>query len=342
MINSKSIAFRCDASLEIGSGHVMRCLTLAVYFSSKGHSCFFICRDLPGQMISFILEQGFECFVIGEQKNRNNNTLNYSQLIDAQQTKCFILNRNRPIDLLVVDNYSLDIEWEKFFETVVTQIFVIDDLADRQHYCHYLLDQNYYQGGAARYQGLVPDFCQLLLGPKYLLLRDEFFNIKNWPKREGFFVNFGGSDQHDMTYKVVKELIIHFPDKSIHAVIGNQYQGRVSDLQDHHNKLKIHKSTSRISELMISAQLSIGGGGGTIFEKILMGLPSIAYAIAENQREPLQDLDKGCYIKYLGEYFEFDRNIICQVILGYFNGGLKMKVLDIRNGKNELYKLILG
>ena len=52
------VTFRTDASLHIGTGHVMRCLTLADELANKGASCRFICREHDGHLLAFIHERG--------------------------------------------------------------------------------------------------------------------------------------------------------------------------------------------------------------------------------------------------------------------------------------------
>ena len=74
----------------------------------------------------------------------------------------------------MVDHYALDVRWESAMRTQARHIMVIDDIADRQHDCDVLLDQNFYENMQTRYTGKVPPYCRLLLGPRYALLRDEF------------------------------------------------------------------------------------------------------------------------------------------------------------------------
>ncbi len=53
------IAFRTDASLQIGSGHVMRCLTFADALRAKGARCHFISRAHPGHLMEVIRHRGY-------------------------------------------------------------------------------------------------------------------------------------------------------------------------------------------------------------------------------------------------------------------------------------------
>src|SRR3546814_14592075 len=52
--------FRVDASIVIGSGHVMRCLTLADELKTRGWQCRFICRDHAGNLNALIRQCGFD------------------------------------------------------------------------------------------------------------------------------------------------------------------------------------------------------------------------------------------------------------------------------------------
>jgi len=49
-----SILFRCDASLQIGSGHLMRCRTLARELRHRGAEISFLCRQQPGDLIKLL------------------------------------------------------------------------------------------------------------------------------------------------------------------------------------------------------------------------------------------------------------------------------------------------
>ncbi len=145
----KKIIIRTDASVEIGSGHVMRCLTIADNLKVRGCNVRFWMEPLAGNLINLVAQQGY--------KN---------------------ISKAEGADLYIVDHYGLDIEWEKSIRQHTKKLMVIDDLA-RVHDCDLLLDQNVVPNFESRYDGLVPNHCVKLLGPKYLIMREEFLMARN-------------------------------------------------------------------------------------------------------------------------------------------------------------------
>ena len=92
-------AFRVDASVEIGTGHVMRCLTLAEALREQGAACHFICRAHTGNLIRHIERSGFPVNVLKNSGNQakystgktkklptHASWLGCDWLTDAQQT----------------------------------------------------------------------------------------------------------------------------------------------------------------------------------------------------------------------------------------------------------------
>ena len=147
-----NIVFRTDASLQIGIGHVMRCLTLADALRTAGAKCHFICRKYPGNLTSLILQSGFTVSVLPFATNAsiaNDMTVagqsNYAAWLgadwsqDAAQTKASI--GTMAVDLLIADNYAIDMRWEKTLRPLCRKLVVIDDLANRQHDCDILLER---------------------------------------------------------------------------------------------------------------------------------------------------------------------------------------------------------
>ena len=211
---------RVDASTLIGTGHVMRCLTLADGLKNAGHHVSFICRDYPGNLIHFIEQKGFDVKILtfGDQQayaqqaysDDYSKWLWVSQHQDAIETISSI--QDIDIDFLIIDHYGLDITWEKTLRPYVQKIMIIDDLASRQHDCDILLDQNFYLDFEHRYDDLVPKKCKKLLGPQYTLIRPEFLEVREKRKAIGKFkahaiknvlIYMGGSDPKNVTTQII-------------------------------------------------------------------------------------------------------------------------------------------
>src|SRR5438445_7024722 len=135
---------RCDSSYQIGSGHLMRCLTLAAELKALGQEITFICRNLVGSQHKLIMEKGFTMTLIPHHSEQQE---------DAAECTA-IINKFTGPKVLIVDNYDLGREWEDSLNGSAS-IVVIDDLK-REHHCDILIDNNYTKNGQNTYKNLVP------------------------------------------------------------------------------------------------------------------------------------------------------------------------------------------
>ncbi|HMM19534.1 MAG TPA: UDP-2,4-diacetamido-2,4,6-trideoxy-beta-L-altropyranose hydrolase [Selenomonadales bacterium] len=278
-----NIAIRTDSSVTIGSGHVMRCFTLADLLADKGHRVYFICRDLPGNMSNMLVARGYPVFLLpGE---------DFNGVQDAAQTAA-LLAEQKP-DWLITDHYQIDEKWEALQRRYVGSIMAIDDLADRKHDCDLLLDQNLYQNQGARYEGLVPSNCRKLLGPRFVLLRKEFDEARRRLKpRTGnisrILLFFGGSDPDNVTAKALKAFeLFDYDDICLDVVVGEMNPNK-QQIEEDCSRLKnarYYCQVDNMASLMLEADLAIGAGGTATWERSCLGLPCITLLIAENQVE---------------------------------------------------------
>ena len=310
------VAIRVDSSEQIGSGHLMRCLTLAERLRKDGADVHFISRDLAGSLHRLVEEHGFPLHLLPQHEENPNLTgyvawLTVPQVVDAEETG-EILSRMQPVNRLVVDSYALDAVWEQRLRPLVREIFVIDDLANRPHDCDVLLDQNYYREMRHRYDGLVPPACKLLLGPSHALLREEFYEAREKiGVRDGvlrrILVFYGGSDTTRETEKAIRALAqLQLPSVAVDVVVGgsNSHRAYIEELCAAHDFLHYHCQVSNMAELMAHADLCLGAGGTTTWERCFLGLPAIVTAVAENQIQVCEDCAEAGYICYLGRWDE--------------------------------------
>ncbi len=298
------IAFRVDASLQIGSGHVVRCMTLAAELREAGAEILFVCRDLSGHMAHVLDEHGFSVALLSapsvESKtvagNPHRHWLKVAYEDDARET-VQVLAGHDPWDWLVVDHYALDVAWEKIVADHVQRITVIDDLADREHVCDLLLDQNYYRNADRRYLRLVSSACRQLLGPGYALLRGEFTEARRRlgkrPDRVArILVFFGGVDLGNITGRVLASLQeLNLRDVRVDVVIGqsNPHRASIESQCSRSGNMQLHVQVANMAEMTAAADLCIGAGGTATWERCCLGTPTLAWPIAENQKRLLFD-----------------------------------------------------
>lgn len=303
----KKIAFRVDASEAIGSGHFMRCLTLAIELRKQGYEVSFICRHLPESYAVYLSNNKIDLYRLEQRPKLKNlteafylNWLGTTQENDANDTTKAI--KHMDWDWIVVDHYALDISWESLIKPYAKKLMVIDDIS-HQHACDLLLDQNYYHQASNPYQDLVPKDCKVLLGPKYALLRPEFQSAREAVNRKTNVIHrllifFGGMDADDMTSQAI-EAISGLKDLIfvVDVVIGNQHPNKENIIRNCQRlNYHCHVQTNKMAELIAQADLCIGAGGSATWERCALGLPSITFAIAENQQELTKNAARACLI----------------------------------------------
>jgi len=293
--------FRVDASLKMGTGHVMRCLTLTQVLKENGADVEFICRKHEGSLIDKIRSSGF---VVHElevfEETKVDNKLAHSHWLGATQQQdaddCINILKAEKLDWLIVDHYALDEEWQKRLKPCYEKLMVIDDLADKIFDCDVLLNQNL-GTQIEDYKNKIPDNCELLLGCNYALLRSEFSDLreralvrrKNTIEINNILISMGGSDNENITYDILQQLddrfniVVVLGSSSMHSdMIAGYAEGK---------KIKVIIDADNMAELMLEADLAIGAGGSTSWERCCLGLPTLLFVTAENQRAVAENLE---------------------------------------------------
>ena len=256
--------FRCDASISVGTGHVMRCLSFSDTLRWAGWHCAFLTNPEARSIVPALERDAID-------------------LVDSVAGAAF--------DLAVVDHYGLDAHYERALANTNARVVVFDDLADRPHDCSVLVDstpepreQIYRASGAPT--------TRLLLGPRYAMIVDSWLSrrraardrLARGGKIERLFVSMGGTDPNNATGRVLAALAAARLDVHVDVVLGPQSPHRDAILRTQNEWLAVHVAHPEIAALAAEADLAIGASGTSCFERAVLGLPSILIPLADNQR----------------------------------------------------------
>lgn len=300
------VVFRVDASLRIGSGHVMRCLTLAAALRETGADCRFLCREHVGHLAATIRTRGFDCTLLPPPSMPAEAVadadyaawLGVDAITDARQCAA-LLAPEPPADWLVVDHYALDADWERRLRPHCCRLLAIDDLASRRHDCDLLLDQNLGRR-AADYAGRIPAGATVLVGPCHALLRPEFARARqaSLARRAGgslqsLLVTMGGVDLDNATGAVLGLLPGNpLPPGCQVTVVMGAAAPWLASVRALASSLpwpcEVRIDVADMAELTTNCDFAIGAAGSTAWERCCLGVPSALVVLADNQ-QPIAD-----------------------------------------------------
>ncbi len=302
----KHVAIRTDASLRIGTGHVMRCLALASAQKERGTHVTFLSREHQGHLIPQIQAAGFDIISLSKPSSAlppadaaYTEWLGTSWQEDAKESLDAL--KKHALDWMIVDHYAIDKRWESQIAEQIPHVLAIDDLANREHDCKILVDTGFHANSALRYQKLVPTNCKVLYGPRYLFLRDEFIAaLKKRKARQApvkqLLVFFGGADPENLTGRLLNVLEKKVFRSWSLAVVGGATNVRNKEHRDRISsweKAVFYDKSERMAELIQDSTLAFGGGGVGAWERALLGLPTITVPWANNQREVTHPLARA-------------------------------------------------
>lgn len=285
MITNRLAFLRADASSTLGGGHIFRSLTLADALADSGWRCLFACKTGTREVVP----------ALGRSRH---------DIVDLHgPDESGFLQALRPgdADLLVVDHYGLNARVEAACRPWVRRILVIDDGPGRAHDCDILLDQNLGADPSA-YHGHVPDRCHLLLGPDFALLRPQFSRARDGAltrhltKRpvQRLLISLGAADPARLASRVVAATA-GLP-LEIDVVLGSAsaQEQAIHELASRLGlSVRVHIDVTDMAALMSAADLAVGAGGSTSWERCCLGLPSLIVVLAENQRDIAASLDRA-------------------------------------------------
>jgi UDP-2,4-diacetamido-2,4,6-trideoxy-beta-L-altropyranose hydrolase len=271
-LTEPKILFRVDANLDTGTGHFFRCLSIAQAVKSRGFGSVFT-GEILGSYLNDLLDiNGFKFFSF----SRSDAGLNS----DAQESLRVIRQEN--VLTVVVDDKTLDFEWECLVRPHVRVLAAIDDRPSRKHDADILISPNLYSVGEKPFEGFVPIECEVFLGPSSLPLRPEFGKIhaKKDPNalvtKVGSF--FGGTDPGNQSGVILKLAALpQFSGIEFRIITGplnplNQELLLVAkDLQN----VKLRTNVTDMAKFWDEVDIAFGSYGISTWERCALGVPTI-------------------------------------------------------------------
>ena len=332
------VLVRADGSAKTGSGHIMRCLSLAAAFIEHGHDVVFASKDCSPDLRRIIQMRGCESILLeptGAPKSRD-------WLEDAAETTSYVQRQlNRP-SWIIVDHYELDAAWETAVSICEVPLLVIDDLANRPHLCDVLVDQNLIKDNHDRYPKLVPDGTLLLLGGEYALLRPEF--SQTFSRRQALLLRdraqdivvfMGALDEPNFTLHLATSLLAHVEASKIVVVVGHlNKQRNAIRAWCHTEGVKCRLDPDNFETVLETCGVLVGACGMTAVEAQALDIPSILIGLT-----PIQRAVASCF-KAQGRATLLDSHQ-CHDALAVGNALAEVRSLNL-NTSNERPVSLLG
>jgi len=298
------VVIRSDASVFIGSGHIMRCLVLAKQLSSCGYEVVFATKPQKGDFLDYINLQGFKVLELNQSKKVITPSFSedYSAWLQGSwedDANDFIL-KTKSADLIIVDHYSLDARWErKVSNKLHCKVIVIDDLV-REHFADLIIDQTY--GRNPEEYSLNNSKSIILAGSQFALISPEFKGIRDKLNSEStieehknILVSMGAIDSPNVTIKVLEKLDeIKSKELNVTVLLGEKspHYKQIKEFCFNRDNFTHISFSNEMADLMSTQHIAIGAPGSTTWERACVGLPSILIPIADNQKDIAKNISQ--------------------------------------------------
>lgn len=273
-----TLLIRADANVAMGTGHVMRCLALAQAWQDSGGRAMFAMAETTPSLHRRLQDEGIEVERL---------TACAGTAADAQETGNVAGRKNA--DWVVVDGYQFGSAYQSAIKTAGVKLLLIDDNGNAEPYSADLVLNHNMHANQSLYAKR-DSSTQLLLGPRYAMLRREFRPWRNWRReilRPGrkILVTMGGSDPDNLTARVIDAIRqLSNPDLETAVLMGGSNPHlRSVEASIQKQPIRLISDATNVPELMTWADIAVAGAGTTFWEMCFLGLPSILLVLAENQ-----------------------------------------------------------
>lgn len=291
------LIIRADASIQMGTGHIMRCLALAQALKQQGGTAVFAIATCPPSLQERLEGEGFAICSVAEPMGSVMDA--QSTILQAQQLGCH---------WICVDGYQFGADYQRSLQMARLKVLFLDDYGHATHYsAEVVLNQNI-SAQAEWYQNRDRE-TKLMLGAMYSLLRQEFWTWRGWRRSipeiaHKILITLGGSDPDNVTARVIEALqVVQIPRLELMVVVGgsNPHLAALQRCAERSiHAVQLLQNVTQMPVLIAQADLAIAAGGSTNWELAFLGLPSIIITLAENQTAIADQLQEQGISRSLG------------------------------------------
>lgn len=300
------IGIRVDANEKIAMGHLMRCLSIAKQLKALNQEVLFIVSE--EHSIQQIEEEGFRSICL------------YNSYRDkgGELPRLLELIQRYSIKKILIDSYEVTQQYMSAIQ-LHCKVVYIDDMNLFRYPADMIINYTF-KTEMQEYAGKGYDKELFLLGSQYVPLRPAFaqgcIDIKE--SVDDIFLSTGGTDEYDMLVGIL-ELMQRsslLRDKRKHVVVGKFYRNlpKLKELAENSDRIRIYHNIPDIWNVMIKCDLAISAGGTTLAELSALGVPTICFAIADNQLKGIRAYAEEHMMLFAGNVMEKRDEVIKKVI----------------------------
>lgn len=305
------IAIRTHANSKMGVGHLMRMSIFARELSEIGHEVVLLLDSENSQFSKFINDL---------QVNYLYSNDNIGELDEEQDAnRCIEYLLYKSVEIVIVDSYLLGLNWETRIIEAGYKVTVFDDLGDRKHNCNFLVDPKWCGNidTFKRYESLVPDHCQRLLGPAYSILATQYRQNQIPTDNHNFniMLSLGGGGDLNIIADLIEELLSQFDSNDqtfkLFPVVGPlaYNKDKIIELAKNDSRIQTIDKPSSLYEHYLKTSLFIGALGTSLYELSSLSIPALTFSLASNQENKIEDLED------FGHFFHLSINEFQQISL---------------------------
>lgn len=321
------VGIRVDVNQQIATGHIKRDIAIALCLREMGHECLFVCADTNCK--EYLEPYNFEYVILQSMWNDMESELDdLKKVIQEYKVKSLLVD-----SYMVTENYMKQL-------AEITYVTYFDELGKMGYGCQKLINGLLEPCDYSNAKG------RLLLGPKYVAMRQEFSNLPS-PKISSeikkILVTSGGTDHYHFCINFVEFFLAKEMWKHAYLVVVvgafSEDKEKLFQLYKDEKRVEIHVNAQNMAELMQKADYAITAGGTTLYEVCAAGVMASSYAIADNQLDAVESFDRNGVVRFAGDYRvnpeETMNNILQQMY--------EANAMEVRKSKAvELQKLVDG